>query len=451
MGAGGGMGGVPGQGQAGSQGPVERTRTSSRDNLLFSADAPADRGPEYGYDRFRLHKADDVSVYAEEADRRYGWDPRVRVCVLLAAVLVLVFAAALVAPDVLYNGSHVSYSLARWIEDLKTNVSGFAALLSGQAYTSGMGFKLRQFVVAALAGAGLAACGAMYQGAFKNAMASPSTLGVMTGAQLGSVVYILVGGSTTAFGGVVQMSSLQARYDAMDLGSYILATEAQALCSLAGSLVAVGLVLLVAYVAGRGTVSKAGLVIAGSVFSSTISGVVQLIRFYLVEMGDSEQADAVSSIATGTMSSTFQVIDVVLVGVPVLVCLAVLLALGRRMNLLAFSDDEARSLGLSPRASRSLVIGVCTLMTAVITAFCGGIAMVGFLVPLLVRKIAGADFAYVLPASILLGATFAVLANAVTNTALGGMGMGSVTGMVGAVVFLFTAIKQRRERSVDWI
>lgn len=460
MGGGPGMGG-PGGAQAGrgpaGAGSVRRDdpaggaalRENAADHGLFSPDKP-DRGPEYGYDRFRLHKSEEVSIYTQDADKRLGMDPRAKACLVFAALLVVAFAVALVMPDVLFNGQHVTFTLARWVDDLTTNVAGLAALVSGQAFTSKMQFKVCQFALAALAGAGLAVCGAMFQGALKNAMASPSTLGVMTGAQLGSVLYILLGGSTVAFGGVIQMSDLAASYGRMNLVQYILATEGQALCALAGSLAVVGLVLLIAHIAGHGKVSKSALIIAGSVFSTAISAVIQLVRYYLTVEGDALQVDAVSSIATGTLASTSRPLDVVLVAVPVGICLLVLLRLRTRMNLLSFSDDEARSMGLSPQASRNLTILVCTLMTAVITAFCGGIGMLGFLVPLVVRKVVGADFKYLVPASMLMGAVFAVVANMFTNMLLSGMGMGSVTGIVGAVVFLVTVIRQRGQRNVDW-
>ncbi len=450
---------MPGLGGPGGAGGVRRDdpaggadlREDARDHSLFAPDKPADRGPEYGYDRFRLHKGEELSIYTQEADKRYGMDRRAKACLLMAALLVVVFAVALVLPDTLFNGQHTTYSLARWVDDLTSNVAGLAGVVSGRAYTNGMLFKLCQFALAALAGAGLAVTGAMFQGALKNAMASPSTLGVMTGAQLGSVLYILLGGSTVAFGGMIQMSDLSARYAGMGVVQYILTTEGQALCSLAGSLAVVGLVLLIAHVAGRGKVSKSALIIAGSVFSTAISAVIQLVRYYLTVEGTQAQVDAVSSIATGTLGSTSQPLDVALVGVPVVLCLVALMCLRSRMNLLSFTDEEARSMGLSPQASRNLTILVCTVMTAVVTAFCGGIGMLGFLVPLVVRKAVGADFKYLVPASMLMGAVFAVVANAVTNTLLDGLGMGSVTGMVSAVVFLVTAIRQRGRRNVDWI
>ncbi len=458
---GGGMGGMSGGGVPGMGGPggVRRDdpaggadlRGDARDHSLFAPDKPADRGPEYGYDRFRLHKGEELSIYAQEADKHYGMDRRTKACLLMAALLVVAFAVTLVLPDVLFNGRHTTYSLARWVDDLSDNVSGLVGVISGKAYTDGMLFKLCQFALAALAGAGLAATGAMYQGALKNAMASPSTLGVMSGAQLGSVLYVLLGGSTVAFGGIIQMSDLTSRYASMSVVEYILATEGRALCSLAGSVVVVALVLLIAHIAGHGKVSKSALIIAGSVFSTAISSVMQLIRYYLSVEGTQSQVEAVSSIATGTLGSTSQPLDVALVGVPVAVCLFVLMCLRSRMNLLSFTDEEARSMGLSPQASRNLAILVCTVMTAVITAFCGGIGMLGFLVPLVVRKAVGADFKYLVPASALMGAVFAVVANAVTNTLLDGLGMGSVTGMVGAVVFLVTVIRQRRRGNVDWI
>ncbi len=464
MGPGGGQGGgVPGQETATSQqGPIEQGRGrggKSRQNAdfeqssLFAVDPiQADRGPEYGYSKIRVRRKDDISIYAEEADERYAMDRRKRACILMAVVDIVIFALVLFLPDAVFNDQHANKSLAIWLEDLTTNFQNFTAMVTLQPYSGQMVFKFNQYIICALAGAGLAVTGAMFQGALKNAMASPSTLGVMSGGQFGSILCILFGGATGLYSyGTTTMSSFTQSYADMNLLEYIWATESQALCSLAGSFVVVMLVLLIAHIAGHGKVSKSGLIIAGQVFATVIASATSLIRYWLTLYGDSDQVEAISSIATGSLSSTFRVIDVVLAGIPILICLIILLRMRTRMNLLAFNDDEAKSMGLTPMAERNLVVAVCTILTAVIVAFCGSIGFVGFMVPHLVRKIVGADFKYLVPASMIFGAGFTMLASFVSNQALQGMGMGSITGVIGAVFFIVTVLRQRGRGSVDWV
>lgn len=461
MGGMGGMGG-PGGGMGGGRGagePMDETlpaavKEASQDAYsLFTPDAAADAGPDYGYARIRLHKSEEVSPYSAERDARFAMDVRKRNCIVLGVVAVLVFAAVIVIPDATYNTAHVVNTPARWLEDLGGNIQALLTMVSFgyTVETVQMQAKVCQFVICALAGAGLAVTGAMFQGALKNAMASPSTLGVMSGAQIGSVIYILLGLHAPVVYGVMSISDWQAHIDALNIFEYIWYMESQAIFSLIGAFVAVGLVVGVSFAVGRGKVSKSALIIAGTVFSSVVSGVVQFIRYYISITGDSDDLDAITSLATGSLSSWFTLLDVALAGVPILVCLVVLMRLRTRMNLLAFTDEEARSMGLSPRASRNLTIGVCTLLTGVIVAFCGSVAMVGFMVPHLVRKVVGPDFKYLVPASMLLGASFTMVAQCFSNQALSGMGMGSITGIIGAVAFIVSIVKQRRSGNADWV
>ncbi len=63
--------------------------------------------------------------------------------------------------------------------------------------------RLPRVLTAAIAGAGLALCGAVLQGIFRNPLVGPQTIGAASGAALGGVVAILIAG----FGPIVQISA----------------------------------------------------------------------------------------------------------------------------------------------------------------------------------------------------------------------------------------------------
>ena len=449
-----------------SKGPVKKRRkltegtgTADRKSVedysqgsLFAPDDPlVDEGPQYGYDRIRLGKRNEVSPYAEVNDARYAMDPRKRNCILLAVALVVITVIIIILPDSVFNTTYVNMSIARWVELLSGNLSNLAAMVTFQDECGSMCFKTCQYLIVIIAGAGLAATGAMFQGALKNAMASPSTLGVMSGGQMGSVLYILLGGSTTVIAGTMTISQYNMQYAGLNLFQYIWAKNQQTFCSLAGACLTVLIVVGIAYLAGRGKVSKSGLIIAGSVLTTVCSSVMQLVRYWLAVMGDEDQSTAVQNISTGTLSQIFVPLDVALIGIPVVICLVILITQSSKMNLLAFTDEEAASMGLSPHASRILVIAVCTFMTAVIVAFCGGVGFVGFMVPHITRKFVGPDFKYLVPGSMLVGAGYCVITNCVSNMALTGLGMGSLTGIIGSIAFLVSVLMQRRRGNADWV
>lgn len=108
-------------------------------------------------------------------------------------------------------------------------------------------------------------------------------------------------------------------------------------------------------------------------------------------------------------------------------------------------------MGISPQKERNLVILVCTLLTAIIVSFCGSVSFVGFMSPHIARKFVGPDFKYLIPASMVVGAGFCVLSNMFTNMALAGLGMGSITGIIGCISFIASVIHQRRRGDADWV
>ena len=138
--------------------------------------------------------------------------------------------------------------------------------------------------------------------------------------------------------------------------------------------------------------------------------------------------------------------------VPVILGIVIIMAMRYRLNLLAFNDEEAQSLGISVNVTRNTVIVVCTVLTAVIVSFVGSVGFVGFIVPHLARKMVGPDFRYYIPASICLGAAYLLVAFYLAN--MSGVFQGSVgtlTSIVGVVFFVVMAVRQRARGNADWI
>ena len=57
--------------------------------------------------------------------------------------------------------------------------------------TGSIEIEYSRFLGIALAGAALATCGTIFQGTFRNVLAGPSTMGVMSGGSMGCMVYLL--------------------------------------------------------------------------------------------------------------------------------------------------------------------------------------------------------------------------------------------------------------------
>lgn len=425
-------------------------------NSLFAPPSKKqdDPGVSYGYSKSLFGHKDEVSAYTAQMNARHAMDGRLR-AILIAAVLTVVFIPLFtVLPKGLFGSGMPHLSPAYLIESFSLNVTGLVNWLTGGPVTSGVSIVFWQTAAIAFVGAALAVNGCVFQGALKNALAAPSTLGVTSGATLGTLLYTLAFGvpATAEVFTVVQSSQLREQLSNMDIPSYLFATQGRALCSMAGCFIVVALILLIAHIAGRGKVSKVALLIAGQVFAALVTGVIAVIRSYLMLYGTEAQQQALMTIVGGSVSSITGALSFCTLVVPIVIGLIIIMFMRFRLNLLAFGDEEAKSMGISTMATRNTVIIVCTAITGVVISFVGSVGFVGFLVPHLARKIVGPDFRYLVPASALFGSVFLLVAYYLMEmTSIFSGSLGTLTSLVGAVFFLIAVIRERAKGNVDWI
>ena len=346
------------------------------------------------------------------------------VVLILLLVLVSVFLGSLLLV-VPWNQFHFTPA---WIfEHIRDRFHQLYLLLFGTG--SVMGTTVVQYLACVLAGAALAACGSIFQGAFKNVLAGPSTMGVMAGGTLGCLVYLLLFVSAEAT--VTWTSFDYEAYQTARAAATVWTDYRQQIFTLCGALGGVLLVLLVATVAGRGKLNASAMVIAGTVLSSMISQVTMLIQYYMIILDPSDQRiEMMQDLMMGTFDNITTWQDLAMMAVPILICLAVLLVLSGRMNLLSLSEDEAQTMGVSLRPLRYGIVAAGTILTAVVVSFCGHIGFLGFMIPLVGRKLVGPDMRRLLPASMLLGAILLILV----------FDLAYITGMTGYLNLFTSAI-----------
>jgi iron complex transport system permease protein len=132
-------------------------------------------------------------------------------------------------------------------------------------------------------------------------------------------------------------------------------------------------------------------------------------------------------------------------------CLLAAFALGawfaRDLDLLLEGDETARALGVDvERVQRSLMLSV-SLLSAAAVATSGVIGFVGLVVPHMLRPLIGPAHARLYPASALTGAWLLVLSDLTARTIHWPeeIQLGIVTASLGAPLFLFLLLRQRRE------
>jgi iron complex transport system permease protein len=268
--------------------------------------------------------------------------------------------------------------------------------------------RLPRALLAALVGGSLAASGATFQALLRNPLAEPYVLGISGGAAVGAVAAIALLGAW-ASGGVV------------------------ALCALAGALLAVVAVFRIAAVAGNALDTRV-LLLAGVVAGAFCNACILLALTFA-------DSDAFRS-AIFWMMGSFSAASwrsIGLLAAAAVPALAVLQSLARPLNLLAVGEESAAYLGARVERSKLVAYLAASLLTAAAVAVSGVIGFVGLVVPHVVRMLWGPDHRFLLPASVLLGAAFVVLADTLARTAAAPteLPVGVVTAFVGVPFFVW--------------
>ncbi len=394
------------------------------------------------------------NIYAQAVDAGHKVDPRAQKIFVLCVVLIALYAFALIFPKNIFNsllvnpGYTENYSVSWFISSLQSNLNGLVSVFTGNENpVDPFHNTMIRYVVIAITGAGLALCGAVYQGSFKNALVSPSTLGVMSGATLGMMIWFIcfVDDDCTT---VPWLSGYVGDPNADPLG-YLVATYSLAVISFAGCMVVVGIVLLVLAISNKKNKSSAAspimMIICGQVIGGVVGAFSTEVRyFYVAQNPYSAKAQLLTDLMVSSFYRNFTWIDIVAIMVPLALTFFAVMRLRNRMSLLSLDVEEARTLGVDSRNMRYLLIALCTLLTAILISFCGTVGFVGFLVPHLARRLVGPNFNYLLPAATVLGAVF-VLAAYTLVAITAGPELETSTGMFisigGAAVFLVTALR----------
>lgn len=133
---------------------------------------------------------------------------------------------------------------------------------------------------------------------------------------------------------------------------------------------------------------------------------------------------------------------------PAAIGLASLLWLGFRLDILSLGDDQARSLGLSPRALRWTAVAAATLATAAAVSIGGVVGWIGLLAPHAARLLVGSQASRLLPASVLVGGLFALAIDR-ASLAFGAaeVPVGLLAAAIGAPLFLALFVLTARRAS----
>lgn len=273
--------------------------------------------------------------------------------------------------------------------------------------------RLPRILCSALAGAGLAVSGVIFQAILGNPLADPYTLGISTGAAFGASFAILL---NTVYGFMIPVSPVALSFALLTLG-------------------------LVIFTAGNGSgFPVTNLIISGIIVGSVLSSGISLIK-----MLAGESVSAIVFWLMGSFSAK-KWDDIMILAPSIIVCCVIVIIFSEEMNILSLGDKSAYSLGLRVKRSRLMFLCLGSVMTAVSVSLCGVIGFVGLIIPHLFRMWVTADNRVLVPLSAFGGALLLLIADNATRIFTNGeIPVGIVTTMLGGPFFIWIFTRRKRE------
>ena len=279
--------------------------------------------------------------------------------------------------------------------------------------------RFPRVAMALAVGAALAVAGAVMQAIFGNPLAEPGVVGVSAGGAFGASIAIVFG--LTALG-----------------------TGTVAVFAFAGGLAATLLVYFVSRSNGRTEVVT--LLLTG-IAVNAFAGAGLAFLIFVADSGSREQ---IVFWQLGSLNGSLWP-EAAIVATVTVIGTIVAVTLGRRYDLLALGERNARHLGVNVEALRIGSIVLVALLTGVAVAFCGIIAFVGLVVPHVIRMAIGPGHRALLIASAVGGGALMVLSDLLARSLVAGsdLPIGLLTSLIGGPFFFYLLFRQR-SKSGGW-
>ena len=276
--------------------------------------------------------------------------------------------------------------------------------------------RLPRTLAGAIVGALFAAAGVVFQGLLRNALATPFTLGVSTGAALGAILAISFNWSIAVIG-----------------------ISAVPVAAFAGSIAAVSIFYALAQAKLRG-ISTTVMLLAGVTMNAFFSAMILFVQYF------ASFADVYRTLRWLMGDLDVSSYEPIVAALPaVVIAFAVFAWLARPLNLLTLGADSAESRGLDVTRAQRTAFFSASLATGAAVSIGGPIGFIGIIIPHLVRLLVGPDHRLVLPAATFFGAAFLVACDVVARTILAPVELpvGIITALIGGPFFLWLLIRKR--------
>jgi iron complex transport system permease protein len=272
--------------------------------------------------------------------------------------------------------------------------------------------RFPRVLLAWVAGAALAAAGMVFQALFRNALATPFTLGVSSGAALGAAAAIQFG-----------------------FGFSFWVFSGSSLAAMVGAMLAIAIVYGITRL--KREFSTGAMLLAGVAVNFFFSSLILLLQY------KASYYDAFR-ILRWLMGGLDKVGYSAVLGLLPFVCVGfiVIAFFASELNLFTIGEELAVARGVSVERLKTILFFTVSIMVGAVVAVCGPIGFVGLMCPHICRLIIGADHRSLFPATALFGGAFLVACDTVARTAFAPteLPVGIFTSLLGGPFFLWLLI-----------
>jgi iron complex transport system permease protein len=272
--------------------------------------------------------------------------------------------------------------------------------------------RMPRVLLGLLVGGSLGLAGVTTQGVFKNPLADPYILGISSGAALGASIIILIGATLIPLGIIT--------------GAFI------------GALIGAFIVFSIARTHNRVPVET--LLLAGIAVSAFFSACTYFLMFISGHKLNQIVFWVMGALWNGSWGDVIIIVPFLVIGS------IVIYAFSRDLNLMLLGEEDAAHLGTNVPRVKTILLIVSALLAAAAVSVSGIIGFVGLVIPHIMRLILGPDHRILIPASLLVGAMFLVLADTFARVIMqpSELPVGIVTAAIGAPFFVYLLIRKKR-------
>jgi len=265
--------------------------------------------------------------------------------------------------------------------------------------------RLPRILLAIFVGAALSVAGTALQALLRNPLADPYVLGISSGAAVGAIFALWIGGRIAA---------------------------ASPLAAFAGAMITMVWVYLLGRSGGR--LASYTLILAGVITASFLSAII----LFMLTLLSTRDVRGIAFWLMGDLSVT-PMTELRILAPAIVLAIAGVYVLAKDLNVLLLGAEEAAHLGVNVVRVELGVYILASFLTGIAVATSGAIGYLGLLVPHLGRMLVGNDHRTLLPTAALGGAILLVLSDTLARTALAPseLPVGAVTAVAGAPVFIY--------------